>query len=342
MRNAVPDIHLQLQVDARGLMVLLALGLLLVVSTACERERIIEPGVDTTPPLPPVGLLVEGARDGYIFIGWVKNREADLRGYVIHRAEEADPSGFTAVDTIAENYYFDEQRSYDTTYFYYVTAIDIHGNESVPSDTVSALSRNVYEPGPPANFQVNGYDDGAERLLRLTWSPVDEADLAGYRIYRSDYPFDVTAPALLVAETDAAFFDDLSVTQPGRRVYYAVTAVDRGGLEGEPSAVRSDLIASRPLLVSPANDTQAHAFPLLRWTRVPEAGAYLLAVSLSERSGEVWSRTVVQSAGDTLSFRFDGRALTVGQTYYWRVSSVTAANGKPNGVSAAWRFQVHN
>jgi hypothetical protein len=320
----------------------LVLALVLVFATACERERIVSPGDDVTAPLPPTGLLVEGARDGYIFIGWLKNRETDLSAYAVHRAESGDPARFITIDTITANYYFDEQRSYDTTYFYFVTAIDESGNESVPSDTVSARARNVYEPDAPDNFQVNGYNDGVKRLLRLSWSPVDEADLALYRIYRSDSPIDKAEAALLMMEIDAAFFDDITVTQTGRRYYYAVTAVDRGGLESALSTVRSDFIASRPSLVAPRHDTQAPAYPLLQWMRVPEASSYLLTVSVSETSGEVWSRLVEQAAGDTLSFRLDGTPLTQGQTYFWRVASVTAANGMPNGVSDSWRFQVRN
>ncbi|MBR9975081.1 MAG: hypothetical protein KFF77_05835 [Bacteroidetes bacterium] len=320
----------------------LVLVLILGFSTACERERIVDPGPDTTAPLPPVDLLVEGARDGYIFISWIRNRELDLRGYVIYRSEEGDAPRFVAVDTIGENYFFDEQRSYDSTYFYFVTAVDEDGNESPPSDTVSARARNVREPEAPRNLQVNGFNDGSRRLWLLSWSPVEEADLSLYRIYRSDIPIDRADPALLLAESDASFFDDVSAAAPGWRWFYAVTAVDRGGLESPLSSVQSDIIAIRPTLLSPAHNTQAPSYPMLRWHRVSAASGYLLTVSLSERSGEIWSRGVAQGSGDTLSFRYDGRALSVGQTYYWRVSSVTATNGKPNGVSDAWRFQVRD
>lgn len=318
------------------------LALVLAFSTACERERIVDPGPDTTAPLPPVGLLVEGARDGYVFISWIRNREPDLRAYIVHRSEEGDPARFVAVDTIGENYYFDEQRSYDSTYFYFVTAVDEHNNESLPSDTVSARARNVRNPEAPENLHVNGFNDGSRRLWLLSWSPVEEADLAMYRIYRSDIPFDAADPTLLLAERDVSFFDDTTTAAPGWRWFYAVTAVDRGGLESPLSSVQSDVIATRPTLLSPENDTQVPSYPLLRWRRVSAASGYLLTVSLSERSGEIWSRGVTQGSSDTLTFRYDGRALTVGQTYYWRVSSVTATNGKPNGVSDAWRFQVRD
>jgi fibronectin type 3 domain-containing protein len=315
---------------------------MLALLTACERERIVDPGADDIAPLPPAALLVEGARDGYIFISWIRNRELDLRGYIIYRAEESDPSGFVAIDTTSLFYFIDEQRSYDTAYSYFVTAIDETGNESSPSNTVSARSRNVYPPDSPLEFNVNGFNDGTRRMIRLSWSTVNEADIAEYHIYRSDVPFDTADSSLLVAAGDAALFDDLGATQTARRYFYAVTALDRGGLESALSRITSDYISSRPVLLSPMENRIADTYPLLLWKRVPEAAAYLLTVSLSENTGEFWSKTVMAELADTLSFRYTGAALSAGETYFWRVSTITALNGKPNGISDAWRFQVRN
>lgn len=316
------------------------LALLLVA--ACERERIVDPGPDEIAPLPPAALLVEGARDGYIFISWIKNKELDLRGYIIYRSEESDPTLFTVIDTTTQFYLIDEQRSYDTAYSYFVTAFDESGNESLPSNTVSARSRNLYAPDPPPEFNVNGFNDGARRMMRLSWSTVDEADLAGYRIYRSDIPFNTADSSLLLAEIDGAFYDDLTASQTALRYFYAVSAIDRGGFESELSQITSDYVSSRPVLVSPVQNGKAEPYPELIWKRVPEAAAYLLTVSLSENTGELWSEILTADLSDTLSFRYSGPALSYGETYYWRVSTITASNGKPNGVSDAWRFQVRN
>ena len=316
--------------------------LLVFVLTACERERIVDAGPDTTPPLPPAGVLVEGARDGYIFIGWIRNSERDLRGYVVHRAEEFAGGPYTAIDTIGQNFIIDQQRSYDTTYYYYITAIDVAGNESVAIDTVSAVSPNLSDPDAPRTIAVNGFNDGSSRLLRLSWVSVEEADLAGYRVYRSDTPFDDPSSARHITDTDAAFLEDSAAVQQGRRYYYRLVTVDRGGRESELSPLASDLIASRPLLVAPADNGKAPPFPQLSWRAVPEAARYLVSIALSETAGEVWSGYVPASTADTVRVRYTESALTPGVTYFWRVSSVTAANGTPNGVSGVRRFIVEN
>jgi fibronectin type 3 domain-containing protein len=224
--------------------------IVVLLLSACERERIVDPGPDTTAPLPPTGVVVEGARDGYIFIGWLPGSERDLRGYVVHRAEGDAGATFTVIDTLTVNFIIDEQRSYDTTYFYYITAIDDAGNESVASATVSARSENRYAPDGPRQLSVNGYADGVRSEIRLSWSVVDEADLAGYRLYRSQHAFSEIDSSLLIAEIDAPFLDDVNVL-PGSRYFYAVTAIDHGGWESELSAVESDFMDSVPRFFPP-------------------------------------------------------------------------------------------
>jgi len=308
--------------------------------SACERERIVDPGPDTTAPLPPTGVVVEGARDGYIFIGWLPGAERDLRGYVVHRAEGDAGATFTVVDTLTVNFIIDEQRSYDTTYFYYITAFDDVGNESVASAMVSARSENRYAPEATRQLSVNGYNDGVHREIRVSWSVVEEADLAGYRLYRSESIFSEADSTLLIAEIDAPFHDDISNVLPGSRYFYGVTAVDRGGWESPLSTLESDFIGMRPTLLSPAHGSKTVVYPMLRWRATDDAQQYLVSVSLSEQTGEVWNAYVSGNGHDTISVRYGGSALTPGERYFWRVSTVTAGNGKPNGISEPWRFLV--
>lgn len=320
----------------------IAVFAMVMMLSACERERIVDPGPDTTPPLPPADLLVESARDGYIFMSWIPGNELDLLGYIVYRGEGEVMTSFLPVDTVTAYYFIDEQRSYDTLYHYYVTAIDESGNESVALDTVSAQSPNRYAPENPLQFSVNGLNDGKVLLRRLSWTPEDEYDLAGYHVYRSEEDFNEADSTLRIATTDATWYDDSEHPELGRRFYYAVTAVDRGGLESALTRVESDYIAGRPQLVAPVMNGRAPSYPLLSWLRVPEATEYLVSVSLSEFTGELWTGYVPASAGDTVRTRYSGAPLFPGNTYYWRVSSVTASNGRPNGISEAGRFTVEN
>jgi hypothetical protein len=318
----------------------LALTALLLLATACERERIVDPGPDLTPPLPPTGLLVESSRDGFIFISWNINREHDLAGYNVYRSEQADSADFRSIATTTDFFYVDLQRSYDTLYWYRVTAFDLNGNESPPSPQVSARSPNRFPPDSPAGFNLNGLNDGERRMFRLSWSDIDEADLRGFHIYRSASPLTTADSALRIAETEMTFYDDTTVNTSGQKMYYGVTAVDRGGLESDLSPVASDIISPRPQLLLPTENAGVGAFPMFSWLPVTGSVSYRISFSDAPSAGERWTATVSHDMRDTMTLRYTGPALPLGTTLYWRVSTITAANGRVNGISESRRMIV--
>jgi hypothetical protein len=323
--------------DLRRFTVVCLVTLLLA---ACERERIVDEGPDTTPPLPPTGMLLEAARDGFIFFSWIRNRDIDLAGYIVYRAEEADSTAFFPLDTIPEFYYLDFQRSYDSLYWYRVTAIDQSGNESPPGIAVSARSPNRNPPDAPSLIVVNGVHNATKRQFSVSWTDVDEADLAGFRVYRSTAPFNTADPSLLIADTEQLAIDDDAVPELSRLYYFAVTAIDRGGRESELSPMSIDFISPRPQLISPAIDEGVGALPMFSWFAIPGTRSYRVSLSQTEFGGEFWSTTVTAGTTGIESVRYIGTGLAPGNTYYWRVSSITAQNGRANGVSEARRLIV--
>ncbi len=97
----------------------------------------------------------------------------------------------------------------------------IQGSPSSPSEAVSI----TYDPIPPAVTNLQAF--AGDTLITLTWNAVPDADIAGYRIYRStgSQPLNYS----LVTET---YFIDGGLTN-GRGYAYHVTAVDNGGNESE-------------------------------------------------------------------------------------------------------------
>ncbi len=96
-------------------------AILTLFLASCQRDEIVPDMPDAIPPLPPAGLLVESAHDGYCFIGWLRNTEHDLDGYIVYRGVSA-LGPFAVADTTLRNYWIDASCAYDTTYFYYVCA----------------------------------------------------------------------------------------------------------------------------------------------------------------------------------------------------------------------------
>ncbi|MCK5057187.1 MAG: hypothetical protein KAT34_11065 [Candidatus Aminicenantes bacterium] len=92
---------------------------------------------DIFPPEPPQNLVVFKHKD-HLFLTWERVTERDLSHYKIYRkSSRAGIDNFeTIADKVDDNYFKDIKISKETTYSYYVTAVDVKGNESKKSNIV--------------------------------------------------------------------------------------------------------------------------------------------------------------------------------------------------------------
>jgi uncharacterized protein len=138
-----------------------------------------------------------------------------------------------------KNSYRDVFFDFGKTYLYIVRSIVLEGNNPLESsDSAPAIVAplDTFSPAPPRDLVavvLPGATPPAQ-LVDLSWSINLEADLAGYRVYRSEQQAArgqlVTSELLL-----APAVRDTSV-QPGHRYWYSVTSVDLAGNESAPSA----------------------------------------------------------------------------------------------------------
>jgi hypothetical protein len=100
--------------------------------------------------------------------------------------------------------------------------------ESDSSNEACLTARDIAPPAVPVGLTLLAQPGGIE----LRWSPSPEADLAVYRVYRTDS----SGVAQKIAETPAgtSVFLDRTAT-PGTAYRYTITAVDRVGNESAPS-----------------------------------------------------------------------------------------------------------
>ncbi len=89
--------------------------------------------IDNLAPAPPVGLAGEQSfsPEG-LSLAWSANAERDLKGYAVYRGTSADfePSAENRVGSPAEPSFFDAEWRWDAGYYYKVSAVDVHDNES--------------------------------------------------------------------------------------------------------------------------------------------------------------------------------------------------------------------
>jgi hypothetical protein len=91
---------------------------------------------DIFPPAVPAGLTASEANNA-IELAWVRNTEADFRGYNVFRSEGNGP--FEKVASVIDvPVYRDAQVEPGKTYRYEVSAVDLLGNESARSEPVTA------------------------------------------------------------------------------------------------------------------------------------------------------------------------------------------------------------
>lgn len=121
-----------------------------------------------------------------------------------------------------------------TTYYFAVAAINRPGFESVviqQSFTPQSIPHTVQ------NFSITPFKDE----VVLTWDKNSELDIAGYNIYRSNNPENVTT-VYINKYTETSFID--TALERNRYYYYSVTAVDKDNNESIPTEpIRTGLVS---------------------------------------------------------------------------------------------------
>ncbi|MBN1884360.1 MAG: hypothetical protein JW876_02400 [Candidatus Krumholzibacteriota bacterium] len=150
--------------------------------------------VDNLAPEPPVGLAGEQLHGPEaLYVHWNPNAEEDLAGYRVYRGANAEfaPGAGNMIASTPDTAATDDGWTWDAGFWYKVTALDVHGNESpvallgpgnvtggeTPPAPADFLARNYPNPFNPATtilfgiarpgrVRVGVYDT-AGRLVRL-------------------------------------------------------------------------------------------------------------------------------------------------------------------------------
>ncbi|NAZ88340.1 hypothetical protein GTR00_19935, partial [Kineococcus sp. T90] len=184
---------------------------------------------DAVAPAAPGAPVVTATADG-LALDWPDSAEADLAGYVVQRATGTSTSFTTLTSSaLVTSSYTDTRTAPGTSYTYRVRAVDLSGNLSAPA-TVTAVHPDTTAPAAPRGLGAAPAAGG----VQLRWSASTEADLAGYRVYRSSGLLEPFAPLTTALLTSASHLD--ATAPAGTTSTYRVTAVDTSGNESPVSA----------------------------------------------------------------------------------------------------------
>jgi len=183
-----------------------------------EPERVVaEPGERTV-------RLTWGAATKLLDGGAV----TDVLRYEVLRAPSADADLAPVSAPVADPALTDSNLENDRDYYYAVRAVRTRGGTTLygrPSARVVATPRDTTPPSPPANL----VGIASEGVVRLSWSPSPEPDVASYIVYRAPEAggFERIGSAAVPATT----YVDRTATRGTYR--YAVTAQDNASRPNE-------------------------------------------------------------------------------------------------------------
>ncbi len=137
--------------------------------------------------------------------------------------------------------FLDQTLEWEKTYFYRGTVVSVAEGAGKPAvevegdDTpeVKVWAHDVFPPAVPAGLQAVFSGPGQKPFVDLIWTPVTDADLAGYNVYRRE-----EGGAAVKVNTELLklpAFRDVQVVA-GKTYFYSVSAVDLRGNE----SVRSE------------------------------------------------------------------------------------------------------
>lgn len=201
------------------------------IEVAGGRERFSSPSPPVSLTLVevpgPVSSLAAVVDEGRITLAWLLPQENGdmVEGYRVYRSNTllaelpGDRTGFS-----------DERYVQGETYAYRVVAIGSGPRgtlEGVAASDLLVDAVDVTPPDAPVGLGVRQVDGG----VLLTWPPLRERDLAGYRVFRFDSANGTFTP-LHEGLLPTTGYEDAAWREGAA---YAVSGVDRSGNESPPS-----------------------------------------------------------------------------------------------------------
>jgi hypothetical protein len=200
---------------------------------------------------PPADFNVQLTTEGVV-LTWGAIAEQPVEGLrhavrVYRRLEGATTDAVAGEVPLGTSSYLDQGFEWQKAYEYRVTVVTFISQtgaaelqvESDDTPVVKVVATDVFPPAVPSALQAVASGVGQPPFVDLIWAPDAEADLAGYNIYRHE---EDGAPSRINAElVKAPAYRDTGAA-PGKKYFYAVSAVDVRGNESARSEETSEAV----------------------------------------------------------------------------------------------------
>jgi chitodextrinase len=282
---------------------------------------------DDQSPTAPAG--VTAAAPGAVSVNLSWNPSTDypipggvgLAGYRIYRNNATTPT-YTVTNGTT---YTDTNVTASTTYGYTVTAYDNLGNESAPSNVVSARTATgtVACTGNPTVPTALASGASTMTTTSLSWTastPASGCTLAGYRILRN---------STVIGSSATTSFSDTGLT-PNTSYTYAVQAYDANGNVSALSTARTVVTAS---------DTTAPAAPTGVTGTAVSPGQVTLAWTASTDNVavtgyKVYRGTTLLTTTSATARTYNDTTVSADTSYVYTVSAIDGAGNESTKTAA--------
>ncbi len=262
---------------------------------------------NTIPPTTPSNLNGGSGAPTTAGVNWSASTDnVGVAGYNVFR-------NGVQIGTTAGTSYQDSGLTQATTYTYMVSAFDLAGNTSSPSQSVPVTTKDVTPPSTPANLAASVV---SSKQINLTWSPSTDLEaVAGYTVFRGTTPAGLSQVGRTAASTSPSFIS--YPLTPGTTYYFGVEAVDTSGNISAMSAVVSATTLAPPaapvsLVATPASPKKIG----LTWT-AGTSGMPIASYSIYRGT----SPSSLSQVGVTKELSYMNYALTPATTYYYAVQA---------------------
>jgi fibronectin type 3 domain-containing protein len=284
-------------------------------------------------PDPPFDLVAE-AGDSQVRLDWgYKELEAGFdyitAGFYIYRKAEGETE-FTRVNPFLHiwfedlNYRIDHGIENGVRYTYYLTAVDVIGTESAPSNRVEVIPVDLTPPSIPYGLVTKEIGD----TIVVGWRMSPELDLSHYNIYRgTSIQGDFAKLNSEPVRGDLPYYEDAGV-RAGKLYFYKVGAVDRVGNESMLTSAISAMVKDvvPPGVPSDLQYAVEDHTVELDWVAPPEDD--LLGFFIYRgRSKDDFMKMVGKPLKVTTHTDqgYQGRGLRPGDTYFFGVSATDSS-----------------
>jgi fibronectin type 3 domain-containing protein len=173
--------------------------------------------------MPLLGIVVVEDKVKEVPLSWKANPEKDIAYYYVYRSS-GPKDEFSRISKVqGKNSYVDKELKDGATYYYRIQAEDKDELLSDVSDSISVQTK----PRPSKVSGLTG--DFRDGKVELSWKAAAETDVTHYVVYEKRF-FGVEK--IDVAKKTS--FSEAGLAK-GKDKTYAVTSVDKDGLESEPS-----------------------------------------------------------------------------------------------------------